>query len=228
MHIISTTLGDVQCHGKKPSGQSGSQVSIVLAHGSGIGMNHDFMQHMTQCLVEQGFVVYLFEFAYMQQIQRTGTKRPPSPVAGLQLEYLAVLKELNIQGPLIIGGKSLGSRVASLVVEESTALGWFALGYPFHPQKKPEKLRVAHLLSSHKPGLVVQGARDALGSYDEVMEYGLPEHIDVHWLEHMDHSFKPYKASPYTLTQAMQSSALWIEQWCNNALECAFESNSKA
>ena len=215
MHIIETPRGDVQRHGEGP-------VSVVLAHGSGIGMGHEFMQTMAATLVAKNFSVYLFEFAYMQQIQKTGIKMPPPPVARLELEYLQLLQTLNLQGPYVIGGKSLGSRVASLVVERTDALAWLALGYPFHPQKKPDRLRVEHLLASAKPGLVVQGTRDSLGSYDEVLGYSLPAHIDLQWLAHMDHSFKPYKASPYSLPQAIEQSAVWIEQWCQNRLKCSF------
>ncbi|HCH31899.1 MAG TPA: hypothetical protein DE045_03025 [Oceanospirillaceae bacterium] len=213
MQLIETPHGHVQKHGHGP-------VSVVLAHGSGIGMAHDFMQAMAAALVAQNFSVYLFEFAYMQQIQKTGIKRPPPPVARLELEYLHLLQGLKLQGPYIIGGKSLGSRVASLVVERTDALAWLALGYPFHPQKKPDRLRVEHLLTSVKPGLIVQGTRDALGSYDEVLGYALPAHIRLHWLAHMDHSFKPYKASPYSMPQAIEQSAVWIEQWCQNRLKC--------
>jgi hypothetical protein len=215
MQIIETPHGTVQRHGDGP-------VSVVLAHGSGIGMAHEFMQSMAAALVAQNFSVYLFEFSYMQQIQKTGIKRPPPAVARLELEYLHLLQTLNLQGAYIIGGKSLGSRVASLVVERTDALAWLALGYPFHPQKKLGRLRVEHLLTSVKPGLIVQGTRDALGSYDEVLGYALPEHIDLHWLAHMDHSFKPYKASPYSLLQAIEQSAIWIEQWCQNRLKCNF------
>ena len=80
MQIIATPHGHVQKHGNGP-------VSVVLAHGSGIGMEHEFMQTMAAALVAQNFSVYLFEFAYMQQIQKTGIKRPPPPVARLELEY---------------------------------------------------------------------------------------------------------------------------------------------
>jgi hypothetical protein len=167
----------------------------------------------------KGFTVYLFEFSYMQQIQKTGIKRPPPAVAKLELEFLALLKVLALTGPIIIGGKSLGSRVASLIVERTHALGWFALGYPFHPQRKPETLRVAHLLTSQKPGLIVQGSRDALGAYDEVMGYQLPPNINLRWLNEMDHSFKPFKASQYSQIEAIERSVMEIEQWTERTLK---------
>ena len=114
----------------------------------------------------------------------------------------------------------MGSRVASLIVERTHALGWFALGYPFHPQRKPETLRVAHLLTSQKPGLIVQGSRDALGAYDEVMGYQLPPNINLRWLNEMDHSFKPFKASQYSQIEAIERSVMEIEQWTERTLKC--------
>ena len=213
MEYIETECGLVQKYG------SGA-IKVVIAHGSGIGMNHAFMQSVAAAMSIKGFTVYLFEFSYMQQIQKTGIKRPPPAVAKLELEFLALLKVLSLTGPIIIGGKSLGSRVASLIVERTHALGWFALGYPFHPQRKPETLRVAHLLTSQKPGLIVQGSRDALGAYDEVMGYQLPPNINLRWLNEMDHSFKPFKASQYSQIEAIERSVMEIEQWTERTLKC--------
>jgi predicted alpha/beta-hydrolase family hydrolase len=212
MESIITSFGPVQKHGT-------GAVNVVFSHGSGIGMNHEFMQWVAAAMSSKNFTVYLFEFGYMQQIQMTGIRRPPPAVAELELEYLAVLNELALPGPLIIGGKSLGGRVASLIVERTNASGWFALGYPFHPQRKPQTLRVEHLLTSNKPGIIVQGTRDALGGYDEVLGYQLPAHIDLSWLADMDHSFKPYKASHYSQFEAVERSVLDIEQWVKSTLK---------
>ena len=212
MACIETIFGPVQKHGT-------GAINVVFAHGSGIGMNHEFMQSVAAAMSSKNFTVYLFEFGYMQQMQTTGTRRPPPAVAKLELEFLALLNALALTGPLIIGGKSLGGRVASMIVERSNALGWFALGYPFHPQRKPETLRVEHLLTSHKPGLIVQGTRDALGCYDEVLGYKLPAHIDLCWLSDVDHSFKPFKASNYSQNEAIERAAMDIDQWAHSKLK---------
>jgi len=214
METIDTSFGLVQKHGT-------GTINVVFAHGSGIGMGHEFMQCVALAMSLKNFTVYLFEFGYMQQIQMTGTKRPPPAVAKLELELLALLEELALPGPLIIGGKSLGGRVASLIVERTNALGWFALGYPFHPQRKPQTLRVKHLLTSNKPGLIVQGTKDALGSYEDVLGYQLPAHIDLRWLAHMDHSFKPFKAARHSQVEAIKQSVLDIEQWARCELKCS-------
>ena len=214
MECIETVFGKVEKYGA-------GAINVVFAHGSGIGMNHEFMQSVAAAMSSKSFTVYLFEFGYMQQMQATGTRRPPPAVAKLELEFLALLNALALTGPLIIGGKSLGGRVASMIVERSNALGWFALGYPFHPQRKPETLRVEHLLNSQKPGIIIQGTRDALGDYDEVLSYELPAHISLRWLTDMDHSFKPFKAAHYSQVQAIERSVLDIEQWAQCALKCS-------
>jgi len=214
MACIETIFGPVQKHGV-------GAINVVFAHGSGIGMNHEFMQSVAAAMSSKNFTVYLFEFGYMQQMQATGTRRPPPAVAKLELEFLALLNVLALTGPLVIGGKSLGGRVASMIVERSNALGWFALGYPFHPQRKPETLRVEHLLTNQKPGIIIQGTRDALGCYEEVLGYELPAHITLSWLGDMDHSFQPFKAADYSQIQAIERSVLDIEQWAKCALKCS-------
>lgn len=196
-------------------------INVVFAHGSGIGMNHEFMQSVASAMSATDFTVYLFEFDYMQQMQTTGIRRPPAKVANLELEFIALLDSLALSGPLIIGGKSLGGRVASLIVERTNALGWFAMGYPFHPQRKPQTLRVAHLLASHKPGIVFQGTRDALGNYDEVLSYSLPEHIEVHWFDHMDHSLAPFKDAKLSQIEAVKHSVIVLEKWAKHRLLAA-------
>tara|TARA_B110000503_G_scaffold93810_1_gene141452 strand:+ start:3061 stop:3717 length:657 start_codon:yes stop_codon:yes gene_type:complete len=211
MMITQATHTKVQKYGT-------GAINVVFAHGSGIGMNHEFMQAVARKMSAKDFTVYLFEFGYMQQMQTSGIRRPPTAVSKLQLEFIALLESLALSGPLIIGGKSLGGRVASLIVEQTHALGWFALGYPFHPQRKPETLRVAHLLTSQKPGIVFQGARDALGSYDEVLSYQMPKHINVHWFDHLDHSLKPFKDAKLSQIQAIEHSVLELEKWAKHTL----------
>jgi predicted alpha/beta-hydrolase family hydrolase len=103
---------------------------------------------------------------------------------------------------LIIGGKSMGGRVASLVVDELHAAGRIAglacLGYPFHPPKKPEQLRTAHLLALACPALIVQGERDPFGTRAEVEGYGLSPAIRLHWASDGDHDLGPRGGSGFT------------------------------
>jgi predicted alpha/beta-hydrolase family hydrolase len=93
----------------------------------------------------------------------------------------------------------MGGIMASILLQESTALGCICIGYPFHPPSKPEKLRTEHLLAMNKPVLILQGDRDTFGTREEISAYHLSAQVQVNYLTDGDHSFKPRKASGYTL-----------------------------
>ncbi len=108
---------------------------------------------------------------------------------------------LHGERKLLIGGKSMGGRIASLVADECNVRGLVCLGYPFHPPGRPERLRTAHLRDLKTPTLILQGERDAFGRPDEVSEYDLSSKIRVHWIADGDHSLKPRKSSGRTQEQ---------------------------
>jgi len=102
---------------------------------------------------------------------------------------------------LVIGGKSMGGRIASLIADEAKVAGLVCLGYPFHPAGKPDRLRVEHLRTIQTPTLILQGTRDSFGNRDEVAGYRLSPSIRVHWLDDGNHDFTPRKASGRTEQQ---------------------------
>jgi predicted alpha/beta-hydrolase family hydrolase len=116
-------------------------------------------------------------------------------------------------GPaVVIGGKSMGGRVASLVADElhgaGEVRGLVCLGYPFHPPGSPEKLRTAQLLESRTPTLICQGTRDPFGTRDQVLTYGLPPSIRLAWLDDGEHEFKPRaKLSGHTHAEHLATAA---------------------
>jgi len=148
----------------------------------------------------QGFRVVRFEFPYMTKRRETGGRRPPDREPVLRETWLKVI-EATVVETLIIGGKSMGGRIASLIADELAVAGLVCLGYPFHPSGKPDRLRVEHLKLIETPTLIVQGERDALGNKDEVSGYKLSENIQIHWLADGDHSFKPRKVSGRTIAE---------------------------
>jgi predicted alpha/beta-hydrolase family hydrolase len=168
--------------------------TIVLAHGAGAGMDSEFMQAMAEGLAGYGLKVARFEFPYMIQRREVGTRRPPDREPALRESWLEVI-ELFESDSLIIGGKSMGGRIASLIADEARVSGLVCLGYPFHPSGKPDKLRTVHLKAIKTPTLIVQGERDALGNKEDVAGYTLSKKIQFHWLPDGDHSFKPRKIS---------------------------------
>ena len=174
--------------------------TIALAHGAGAPMDSTFMNVMAAGLAERGLRVARFEFPYMTARRRQGRGGPPDREPILRETWLQVVERLGRER-LIIGGKSMGGRIASLIADEANVAGLVCLGYPFHPVGKPDQLRVKHLLTIKTPTLIVQGERDSFGSRDEVAAYSLPAGIRIHWLTDGDHSFKPRKKSGVTEDQ---------------------------
>jgi hypothetical protein len=92
---------------------------------------------------------------------------------------------------LVIGGKSLGGRIASMVADETQVQGLVCLGYPFHAPGKAPGARRQHLIALRTPALIVQGTRDHFGARDEVEQFTLSPQIRMTWIDDGDHSFKP-------------------------------------
>jgi predicted alpha/beta-hydrolase family hydrolase len=115
----------------------------------------------------------------------------PDPPQVLMQSFRDAINQVGGGGRLVIGGKSLGGRIASMVADEAGVLGLVCLGYPFHPPGRPEKTRTKHLESLQTRTLILQGTRDSFGSPDDVGRYELSPSIRIEWLEDGDHSFKP-------------------------------------
>ena len=130
--------------------------TIVLAHGAGAAMDTEFMDTFADGLANHGLRVVRFEFPYMATRRITGKRRPPDREPILRDTWHRVVDSIGADR-VIIGGKSMGGRIASLIADEAQVAGLVCLGYPFHPTGKPDKLRVEHLNSIKTPTLIVQG-----------------------------------------------------------------------
>jgi predicted alpha/beta-hydrolase family hydrolase len=184
--------------------------TILLAHGAGGAMDSPWMTSMSGLLADRGIQVARFEFEYMAG-RRSGVRKPPPRGDSLVGEFRDAVAAVS-ERPLLIGGKSMGGRVASLVADELHAAGDVAglvcLGYPFHPLGKPEQLRTAHLEGLTTPTLICQGTRDAFGTREEVADYGLSDAIELAWLEDGDHDLRPRKGiSGFTHAQHLATTA---------------------
>ncbi|ANM13983.1 MULTISPECIES: alpha/beta hydrolase family protein [unclassified Rhizobium] len=198
-------------------GPHDARFTILLAHGAGAPMDSASMTGAAEALAGVGFRVARFEFAYMAA-RRTGARKPPPRAETLNPEYEAAIAELGVDGPLIIGGKSMGGRVASMVADDLHARGKVAgllcLGYPFHPPGQPTKLRTAHLKGLTAPALICQGTRDEFGTRDEVPHYDLSDRIEILWLEDGDHDLKPRKTiSGFSAADHLTTMAKAVKAW---------------
>ncbi len=184
--------------------------TLLLAHGAGAPMDSAFMEEIARLLAKRGARTLRFEFAYMATRRAEGSKRPPDRMPKLELafrEAFAEAQSLAARQPLFIGGKSMGGRVASHIVDDLGAAGLICLGYPFHPPGRPEKLRTEHLGDIQAQALIVQGERDPFGKRDEVTGYTLSPSTTVFWTPDGDHDQKPRKASGFTHAENLNAVA---------------------
>ncbi|WP_310198117.1 alpha/beta family hydrolase [Pseudomonas hunanensis] len=199
----------LRCDAPQTGSDRGYSGCLILAHGAGAPMDSGFMSDMAQRLAAQGVAVVRFEFPYMAERRLSGGKRPPNPQKVLLERWREVYGQVRplVTGPVAIGGKSMGGRMASLVADELEVDALVCLGYPFYAVGKPEKPRVEHLAGLRTRTLIVQGERDALGNRQAVEGYQLSPAIEVCWLGAADHDLKPLKASGLTHEGHLQTAA---------------------
>ena len=172
---------------------------FVCAHGAGGHKDDAGMRRLAAALEPRGFEVARFNFPYRDK----GSKRiDRMPV--LKARFASVVEETlqkKKSGKLILGGRSMGGRVASMLAAEGLECdGLLLAAYPLHPAGQPDKLRDAHLPAIRCPVLCFNGTRDALCRRD-LMEQALRKVTapwTMHWLDGADHSFKVLKSSGRT------------------------------
>ena len=188
-------------------GPDDAPLTLVLGHGAGQDMDSSFMGFFAERVSSTGYRVVRFNFPYMALARLEGRRRPPDRGTVLLDAYRSLVTSLADSGPLVIGGKSLGGRIASMIADEVGAAGLVCLGYPFHPPGKPEVLRTTHLEGLSTPTLICQGERDPFGTRAEAEGYRLSSAVGFHWLADGDHGFKPRKASRRTEAQNLSEAA---------------------
>ncbi|MEJ8473374.1 alpha/beta family hydrolase [Roseibium algae] len=188
--------------------------TLLLAHGAGATMDSAFMTRLATSLEAEGIAVARFEFAYMAARRTGGAKRPPPKADKLIGEFQTALQGIlkDTPGPILVGGKSMGGRVAAMLAGGSSlpprVLGVTCFGFPFHPDGKPEgEWRLAPLQESKRPIQLLQGDRDPFGSKKELDGITLPDHVAIHYLEDGNHDFGPRGKSPATLASNIQDAA---------------------
>jgi len=202
-----------------PAGhRPGGSTTVVLAHGAGNDMTNPLLSGVHEGLAQRGCAAVKFNFPYTERGRRA-PDRAPVLEACYRAVVAAVRADPQLAPPLlIIGGKSLGGRMASHLAAQGIAVdGLLFLGYPLHPAGRADKLRVAHLGKIREPMLFLAGTRDALCSLDLLRATlrTLPT-ATLHVIEGGDHSFRlprSLQRAPETvIDEIVDVSAAWIEQ----------------
>ena len=195
-------------------------VTIILGHGAGANQLSGFLRLFATGLAERGLDVVTFNFLYMEQ-----GRKIPDPGPRLETCYRAVigsaLKHKKLKGNrLIIGGKSMGGRIASQVAatHSENIDGLVLLGYPLHPPGRPDKLRSEHLPKIKAPMLFVQGARDAFGTKEEIAATikTLKVLAKLYAVEGGDHSLKVPKSAGLPQAKVYEAAMDEIARWCQD------------
>jgi predicted alpha/beta-hydrolase family hydrolase len=210
-----------------PEPDPGDTPALVLGHGAGTDMTSSVLRAVGRGLADRGHPVLVFNFAFTE-----AGRKGPDPMPRLESAYrdvVAVARERFGDRPLLLGGRSMGGRVAShLVAQGVPCAGLVLLGYPLHPARrgepdngraKHERLRTAHWPELRVPTLFVQGDRDALADL-ELLEREREAHFagpsKVHVVRGADHGFKVRKMDGRTeaevLDEAVDAVAGWISQ----------------
>lgn len=187
---------------------------VVLAPGAGADLRADFMAHFARRLSERGATVCRFNFLYSERGRKTPDRQPV-----LETTYGEVLEHaLREKRParVVLGGKSMGGRIASHIVAGGVEVDGLAfLGYPLHPPGKPDRIRDSHLRDIAVPMLFVAGTRDPfcpLKTLDRVRSK-LHAPTEVFVVEDGDHSLKVRTSSGRSTRRAWDEAAAAVSDW---------------
>jgi predicted alpha/beta-hydrolase family hydrolase len=210
MHI-RTSAGELPVH---LDGAKRASTLLVLGHGAGAGSKHEFMERFATGLAGDSLRMCRFDFPYMAAGRKTPDRQPV-----LENAFRDVADVVRADHDrCILGGKSLGGRIASLVVASGYAAdALLFLGYPLHPPGRPDRIRDAHLHEISAPMLFVEGTRDPFCPLDtlERVRSGLDAPTDVAVVEDGDHSLKVRKSSGRDTTTAWTEVIEEIKKWLN-------------
>jgi predicted alpha/beta-hydrolase family hydrolase len=185
--------------------------AVILAHGAGQGIYSPFMTYFHSELANRGFLSVQFNFDYIEQ-----KRRVPDPQPKLQARYRSVVADVIAEyhpRRVIIGGKSMGGRVASYIAGDTPGVSALVfLGYPLHPPGKPDQLRDAHLYALKLPMLFISGTKDTFAQRERLARVAgkIGSNATLVWVEGGDHSLKRGRRDSNSLESAADTIKAWI------------------
>jgi uncharacterized protein len=180
-------------------------LTLVLGHGAGGGIDARDLAALARALPGRGVTVMRVE-----QPWRVAGRRVATAPATLDVAWLAVLSALDVAGPVVVGGRSAGARVACRTAVAVGAVGALALAFPLHPPGRPEKSRLGELTGAGVPTLVLQGDRDAFGGPGDFPADGP---FELRRVPFADHSLRVPAAAPLTQREALDLVVDATERW---------------
>lgn len=204
-------------------GPEDAAAAVLLAHGAGAPMDSPFLEVLATDLAQRGWRVVRFEFPYMARARQRQRRQAPDRMPVLQEAFrrqVQVQRSRAPNQPLVLAGKSMGGRVASLLVDELAATqavrACLCFGFPFHPPGRPLQGRADHLAGLHTPTLILQGERDSFGRREELSELTFSPAVQLVWIADGDHSFRPGRRSGHSeacnLRAAVDASDAFLRQ----------------
>jgi predicted alpha/beta-hydrolase family hydrolase len=191
------------------------KAAIILAHGAGQGIDSPFMKFFHEALPKRGFLSVQFNFDYMQQGRKVPDPQPK--MQALYRQVVAEVAEAHRPKQIVIGGKSMGGRVASYIAGSTDGVsGLVFLGYPLHPPGKQDKMRDEHLYQIGLPMLFLSGTKDTFAEQPllEKVVDRIGKHATLVWTERGDHSLKVGKSGTTTLEAAADE----IQKWASHII----------
>jgi uncharacterized protein len=197
----------------------GADRAVLLAHGAGSDHRAPALVAVAEALAAVGVPSLRFDYPYRAAGRRAPDR--PAVLADATRSAAAELAQRSGVPPerLVLGGRSMGGRIASLVVADEDdpqpALGLLLLGYPLHPAGKPERRRDGHFDRLELPVCFVSGTRDALAPRVELTRAArkIPGPVTFHWLESADHGYRPLKASGRSVDDIVDETAETSVTW---------------
>jgi len=198
---------------------AGARSLLVLAHGAGAGMNHPFLENLSEQLGAAGIATLRYQFPYMEERRRIPDR------AQLLMATVAAAVQAGVKAarglPVLAGGKSMGARMTSQAAAESALEGVSGLvffGFPLHPPNRPRTKRADHLAAVTVPMLFLQGTRDAFADLKLLSPIckKLGSRATLHIIDGADHSFHVPKKSGRTDADVLRELAETTSSWSQN------------
>jgi len=191
---------------------------LALTHGAGAGMNHPFMENLTNELSAVTIATFRYQFPYMEQRRRVPD--PPAILTATVAAAVQTAKTTVPDLPLLAGGKSMGGRMTSQAAAQNLLNGVHGLvffGFPLHPPNRPGTKRAEHLATVAIPMLFLQGTRDTFADMKLLRPIcaKLSDRATLHLIESADHSFHVLKSSKRSDAEVLHELAETTASWAD-------------